>query len=142
MESFFSGGLDQVAERFFDTRLARAIREGTTALSDDLGELRGYLRTIDEMLEEKARDLEASWAVARETATEIETLQALEQTVVEQVITVAAGSLGEVRTKLAIWRAVASGSEDDNLRSPLSRLVLSIERDIERLEDVRASRQA
>ena len=109
------------------------MREGTSALPDDLGKLRGYLRMIGALLEEKARELEPSWEQACAAAAEIVTLQDLETSVAERAIGVRAESLDQVRSKLAIWRALAAGSEDGDLRSPQSRLVLSIEADLERL---------
>ena len=42
-----------------------------------------------------------------------------------------------MRAKLAIWRALAAGGEDGDLRSPQSRLILSVEADLERLGCVR-----
>jgi len=122
-----------VTEQYLDINLLRAMREGTSALPADLGKLRGYLRMIGALLEEKARELEPSWEQACAAATEIATLQDLEMSVAERAISVRAESLEQVRAKLAIWRALASGGEDGDLRSPPSRLVLSIEADLERL---------
>jgi hypothetical protein len=122
-----------VTEQYLDINLMRAMREGTSALPGDLGKLRGYLRTIAALLEEKARELEPSWEQACAAAAEIGTLQQLESTVAERAIAVRADSLEQVRAKLAIWRALAAGSEDGDLRSSQSRLVLSIEADLERL---------
>jgi hypothetical protein len=122
-----------VTEKHLDTNLLRAMREGASALPSDLGKLRGYLRLIGSLLEEKAAELEASWEQACAVAAEIATLQELEASVAERAIAVRAQSLEQVRVKLAIWRALASGCEDGDLRSPQSRLVLSIDADLERL---------
>jgi hypothetical protein len=122
-----------VTEQFLDTNLLRALREGTSALPADLGKLRGYLRMIGALLEERACELEPSWEQACAAAAEIATLQDLEISVAERAIGVRAESLEQVRAKLAIWRALASTGEDRDLRSPHNRLVLSIEADLERL---------
>jgi hypothetical protein len=124
-----------VTEQHLDINLLRAMREGTSALPADLGKLRGYLRMIGALLEEKARELEPSWEQACAAAAEIATLQDLETSVAERAISVRAESLEQVRAKLAIWRALVSGGEDGDLRSPRSRLVLSIEADLERLSN-------
>lgn len=122
-----------VTEQYLDINLVRALRTGTSALPEDLAKLRGYLRMIGSLLEEKARELEPSWELACAAAAEIVTLQDLESAVAERAISVRAGSIDDVRAKLAIWRALAAGSEDGDLRSPMNRLVLSIEADLERL---------
>ena len=67
-----------VTEQYLDINLMRAMREGTSALPADLGKLRGYLRMIGALLEEKARELEPSWEQACAAAAEIGTLQELE----------------------------------------------------------------
>lgn len=117
----------------FDTHLVRAIREGTSALPGDLARLRGYLGMIGALLEEKARELEPNWEQACAIEAEIATLQALEASVAERAIGVRAGSVDEVRAKLAIWRALVAGGELCELRSASSRLILSVEADLERL---------
>ena len=122
-----------VTERHLDISLLRAMREGTSALPPDLGKLRGYLRMIGALLEEKARELEPSWEQACAAAAEIATLQDLEASVAERAIAVRADRLDHVRSKLAIWRALAAGSDDGDLCSPRNRLILSIEADLERL---------
>jgi hypothetical protein len=122
-----------VTEQQLDINLVRAIREGTSALPADLGKLRGYLRMIGTLLEEKARELEPSWEQACASAAEIATLQDLEASVAERAIAVRAESLDQIRAKLAIWRALAAGCDDGDLRSPRSRLILSVEADLERL---------
>ena len=48
-------------------------------------------------------------------------------------IAVPADGLDGVRTKLAIWRALAAGAEDGDMRTPRNRLILSVEADLERL---------
>ena len=123
-----------VTEQYLDINLVRAMREGTSALPADLGKLRGYLRMIGALLEEKARELEPSWEQACTTAAEIATLQDLE------VVGRGAddrGARGEHRARCApSWRSGGrsrAGGEDGDLRSPRSRLVLSVEADLERL---------
>ena len=122
-----------VTEQYLDINLVRALREGTSALPADLGKLRGYLRMIGALLEEKARELEPSWEQACASAAEIATLQDLETAVAERTIAVRSDGIEQVLAKLAIWRALAAGGEDADLLSPQSRLVLSVEADLERL---------
>jgi hypothetical protein len=88
---------------------------------------------VGSLLAEKAAELEPSWAVACATAAEIETLQRLEQTVAERAIGVRAENIEEVRAKLAIWRSLAAGAEEGDMRTPRNRLILSIDADLERL---------
>jgi len=126
-----------VTEQYLDINLVRAMREGTSALPADLGKLRGYLRMIGALLEEKARELEPSWEQACASAAEITTLHNLETAVAERAIAVRSEGIEQVLTKLAIWRALAAGGEDGDLRSPQSRLVLSVEADLERLATAR-----
>lgn len=116
-----------------DYRLVRALRQGTDALPDDIAQLRCYMRMIGTLLAEKAAELEPSWEQACAAAAEIETLQNLEAAVAERAIAIRAESLETVRGKLAIWRALGPGSEDDDMRSPRNRLILSVEADLERL---------
>ena len=116
-----------------DYRLVRALRQGTDALPDDIAELRGYMRMIGTLLAEKAAELEPSWEQACAAAAEIETLQDLETSVAERAIAIRAESLATVRGKLAIWRALGPASDDDDMRSPRNRLILSVEADLERL---------
>jgi hypothetical protein len=116
-----------------DYRLVRAIRQGTDALPDDVGQLRGYMRMIGTLLAEKAAELEPSWEQACAAAAEIETLQNLEVAVAERAVAIRAESLETVRGKLAIWRALGPASDDDDMRSPRNRLILSVEADLERL---------
>lgn len=106
---------------------------GASALPDDLDRLRGYMRMIGALLEEKAQEIEPSWGLACLAAREIETLQGLGTAVVERATAVRARSLDEVRAKLAIWRAYAASNDEADLRSPQSRLVLSVDADLERL---------
>jgi hypothetical protein len=120
-------------EAKLDYRLLRAMRNGTSALPGDLGQLREYLRTIEVLLAEKAAELEPSWEQACAAAAEIATLQDLEATVAERAIAVRAESLKDVQAKLAIWRALAPGAEEGDMRTPRNRLILSIEADLERL---------
>jgi hypothetical protein len=116
-----------------DYRLLKAIRGGAEALPDDIGCLRGYLRTIETLLADKAGELEPSWDQACAVAAEIETLQALETTVAERAIAIRAETLETVRGKLAIWRVLSPGTEDESAESPRNRLVASVVRDIDRL---------
>jgi hypothetical protein len=124
-------------EAKLDYQLVHAMRRGAGALPGDLGQLRNYLRTIETLLAEKAAELEPSWEQACAAASEIITLQELEATVAERVIAVRAESLKDVRTKLAIWRALAPGAEEGDLRTQRNRLILSVEADLERLERTR-----
>ena len=91
------------------------------------------MRMIDTLLAEKAAELEPSWEQACAAAAEIETLQNLEVAVAERAIAIRAGSLDTVRGKLAIWRALGPGSDDDHMCTPRNRLILSVEADLERL---------
>lgn len=119
-------------ETKLDNRLVRAIREGAEALPDDLTLLCRYLRMIDGLLAEKAAELDNSWTQACASAAEIDTLHALEAAVAERAIAVRAKDLSEMLAKLSIWRALASGDPDADLGTPRSRLVLSVEADLER----------
>jgi hypothetical protein len=116
-----------------DDRLVRALREGKQVLPADLGQLRSYLRLIAGLLAEKADEVEADWEQACLAAAELDTLQTLETAVAERAITVRSDTLDEVRSKLEIWRALAAGDEDCDLRAPRNRLILSVEADLERL---------
>lgn len=116
----------------FDTTLVRAITGGAGALPADLGKLRGYLQVIGALLEEKAVDLEPTWEQACASAAEIAILYDLEASVAERAAAIRAGSMRDVRTKLAIWRRLAP-TDDVSARSPRDRLILSIETDLERL---------
>lgn len=120
-----------------DNRLVRSLHEGIDVLPDDLGELNAYLRTITNLLEEKAGDLEPSWEMLCSAAAEIETLQELESTVTERVIAVRSRNLDDVRGKLEFWRALAASSDDCEMTDPRNRLILSIEADLERLTSSR-----
>jgi hypothetical protein len=121
-----------------DDRLVRALREGKQVLPADLGQLRSYLRLIAGLLAEKSEEVEADWEQACLAAAELDTLQTLETAVAERAITVRSDTLDEVRSKLEIWRALAAGDEDCDLRAPRNRLILSVEADLERL--MRAAR--
>jgi hypothetical protein len=115
-----------------EMELMRAVRGGSSVLPEDLGRLRGYLRMIGTLLEEKANELEPSWEQACAAAAEIRTLQELEQSVAERAIAIRAQTVDEVRSKLAIWRAIAPDCDCDD-DSPRNRLVLSVEADLERI---------
>ena len=115
-----------------DYLLVRALRDGSQALPGDIRALRGYLTMIGTLLEEKATELEPSWEQACAVAAEIETLQALELAVAERAIALPADSIEAVRGKLAIWQAL--GPEADECpESPRSRLIRSVQADLERL---------
>ena len=120
-------------EAKIDCLLVRALREGSEALPGDIRALTGCLAMIATLLEEKAAELEPSWEQVCAVAAEIETLQSLEVAVAERAIAIRADTLETVRGKLAIWRALAPGAEDENMTSPRNRLILSVEADIERL---------
>ena len=115
-----------------DYLLVRALRDGSQALPGDLRALRGYLAMIGTLLEEKATELEPSWEQACAVAAEIETLQALELAVAERAIALPADSIEAVRNKLAIWQALEPDA-DDSAESPRSRLIRSVEADLERM---------
>lgn len=115
-----------------DIQLVRALREGAAALPGDLDRLRSYMSLIGTLLEEKAGELEPSWEAACAAAAEIETLQTLELTVAERAIATGADTLLAVRTKLAIWKALSAGADED-MAAPRNRLILSIESDLHRL---------
>ena len=115
-----------------DYVLVRALRDGSQALPGDIRALRGYLTMIGTLLEEKATELEPSWEEACAAAAEIETLQTLELAVAERAIALPADSIDAVRGKLAIWQAL--GPEADECPdSPRSRLIHSVQADLERL---------
>lgn len=115
-----------------DVQLVRALKEGAGVLPADLERLRGYMSMIGGLLEEKANELEPSWNAACAAAAEIQTLQDLEASVAERAIETAADTLRAVRTKLAIWKVLSLGSEEDP-SAPRNRLILSIEDDLHRL---------
>lgn len=116
-----------------DDRLVRALREGASALPEDLTRLRAYLRMIDALLAEKAAEIEPSWTLACAAAAEVETLHTLETAVAERAIATHARDIGEVRAKLEIWRSLAAGAADGDMASPRNRLVMSVEADLERI---------
>jgi hypothetical protein len=124
-----------------DYRLFRAIRRGPGELPGDLDTLRGYLRTIAVLLHEKATEVEPTWEEACAATAEIAALQSLEATVAERAIGVRARSLDEVRAKLAIWRALGPGAQDDEPSAPRNRLILSVEADLARLAAPRCAPQ-
>ena len=115
-----------------DYLLVRALSDGSQALPGDIRALRGYLAMIGTLLEEKATELEPSWQQACAAAAEIETLQALELAVAERVIALPADSIEAARAKLAIWQALGPDG-DDCAEGPRSRLIRSVEADLERL---------
>ena len=116
-----------------DDRLLRAMKEGCDALPGDLDRLAGYLSIVTSLLAERAAELEPSWAMARAAAAEIETLQMLEHAIAERAISVRAATLHEVRSKLAIWHALAPGADDGDPGAPRNRLIHSIDVDLARL---------
>lgn len=115
-----------------DNRLVRALREGQQALPSDLARLNGYMKLIGALLEEKAAELEPTWALALAAAAEVETLQDLETAVAGRACAVEACSIAGVLTKLAIWQALPS-EEEPTETSLRDRLVLSVRSDLERL---------
>lgn len=115
-----------------DVQLVRAIREGVGALPADLERLRSYVTLIEHLLEEKARELEPSWEAACDTAAEIETLHALEDTVTERAIGIEASTLTGIRAKLAIWKVLVLHAEDE-LDALRNQLILSIGADLDRM---------
>lgn len=115
-----------------DVQLVRALKEGVPALPGDLERLRAYMALIGRLLEEKANELEPTWEGACAAAAEIETLQVLETNVAERAINTTADTLGAVRNKFAIWKALSVGVDEDE-DTPRNRLILSIENDLQRL---------
>lgn len=122
-----------------DNQLMRALREGSGALPLDLNRLHEYLQLIDGLLSEKAHEREPDWAAELAAAAEIETLQGLEQAVLEKAMDVPARTLGGVLTKLAIWASLEPG-EEAGTPSHRDRLVDSVRRDIERIARISAVR--
>jgi hypothetical protein len=120
-----------------DNQLMRALREGSCALPLDLNRLYGYLELIIGLLSEKARECDPVWTEELISAAEIETLQVLENAVVEKAIDVPARTLGGVQTKLAIWAFLEAG-EDADTPSHRDRLVESVRKDIERIARISA----
>lgn len=116
-----------------DDQLLRALQEGPAALPDDLNRLFGYLRLIGMLLAEKAQEHEPEWRLALISAAEIETLQNLEQLVVEKAIRVPARTLWSLQAKFAIWATLQPEGEDFPAVPARDRLVESARRDIERL---------
>lgn len=121
-----------------DYLLVRALSDGSQALPGDIGALRGYLAMIETLLEEKATELEPSWEQACAVAAEIETLQALEMAVAERAIAVPADNIEAIRGKLALWQ-VLTPDTDEPADSKRTRLIRSIEADLERLSRCPAS---
>lgn len=117
-----------------DNALVRAMRGGHGALPECPRRLAGYLRTIERLLAEKAREHETNWDEACVAAKEVETLQALATAVAERVIAMRGDDLPAVLAKLALWRDLAPAGEDDACaRAQRDRLVLSVEADLVRL---------
>jgi hypothetical protein len=114
-------------------RTEPALRCGAP-LADDLGALGDYLAMLGVLLAEKAAEHEPSWEAACAAAAEIETLQAFESAVAERAIALRAGSIAEVRAKLAIWRALTPGAEEVDPDSARDRLILSVEADLAALD--------
>jgi len=117
----------------FDNGILAVLQAGGGALPADLGLLSDCLQTLGILLGEKAVELEPSWSDALVDAAEIETLLALEVAVAERAIGIPAASLGDLRAKVAIWRALGEGGADAEPGAPRERLLLSIEADLGRL---------
>ena len=117
----------------FDNGILAVLQAGGGALPADLGLLSDCLQTLGILLGEKAVELEPSWSDALVDAAEIETLLALEVAVAERAIGIPAASLGDLRAKVAIWRALDEGGADAEPGAPRERLLLSIEADLARL---------
>lgn len=109
-----------------DQPLVRALQSGASALPEDIDRLIGYMRLIQQLLGEKAGEVEPTWALACAGAAEVQTLQDLESAVVERAIGLRLGDLDGVLTKFAIWRALV----DDGHARQRDRLVMSIESDL------------
>jgi hypothetical protein len=117
-----------------DYRQAGSALQCSAALADDLGALGDYLAMLGVLLAEKAAELEPSWEAACAAGAEIETLQAFEGAVAERAIALRAGSIAEIRAKLAIWRALTPGAEEADPESARDRLILSVEADLAALD--------
>lgn len=125
-----------MSDTLLDDKLLRALSEGMGALPEDLAQLAGYLRLIDELLNEKADEHEDSWRQLAASAAEIETLLALQIAVVERAIATRAETLPAVLLKFAVWRAYSDGDAQDDVAEPAAprnRLVHSIEADLQRI---------
>lgn len=106
--------------------LVRALQSGASALPADIDRLAGYMALIQELLGEKAVEVEPTWALACDSAAEVETLQDLERAVVERAVGLRLHDLGDVLAKFAIWRALV----DEGHGRLRDRLVMSIESDL------------
>lgn len=122
---------------FMKSPLTRALNEGVRALPEDLGQLVEYLRFIEDLLREKAQEHEPNWDLVEASGAEIETLQRLEATVVDQAVLLRADTLEAVLLKFEIWRGLGQAGEgadgDGGKASPRDRLMLSAEADLVRL---------
>jgi hypothetical protein len=116
-----------------DGGLMRVLRGGIAALPEDLFRLRDYLMMTNDLLAEKAQEVETNWALACAAAAEIETLQRLEALVVEKAAAVPAGSFRDVLAKLDIWEALGPSEAETECGPQRDRLVQSARADIERL---------
>lgn len=111
--------------------LARALRDGTASLPDDLHQLHADLKLVGELLAEKALEHEPTWTLAKVSAAEIEALQKLERIVALKVSETGAEGLPDILAKLAIWELLVSGSDGGDDNSVSHRLVRSVRRDLE-----------
>lgn len=116
-----------------DEGLVGALRAGPDVLPNDLSALAECLRTIAILLAEKAGELEPSWSEARAVAAEVETLLDLEAAVAARAAAIPAATIDDVRTKLAIWKALVAGSEGEAGDPAGVGMILSIEADLDRL---------
>lgn len=115
-----------------DERLLAALRSERD-LPGDLAALGDCLQTVGVLLAEKASELEPSWGEARAIAAEIETLLTLEDAIAERACAIRAGSLGELRAKFAILRALDDGGPAADAGAGRDRLIRSIGDDLDRL---------
>jgi hypothetical protein len=119
---------------FLDDTLLRALRQGPEALPDDAGRLLHYLRLIDQLLAEKATEQCASWREICAAAAEIETLQQAQLAIGERAIGVTARDVTAVQLKLEIWSQLPCEEDCREGVSVRDRLIVSVHRDLHRLQ--------
>lgn len=116
--------------------LTRALRDGPSALPDDLEALVRHLLMLEGLLAEKAAELEPTWALSQASAAEIDIQLQLQEMIVERAIGLRAEAIEGVLAKLTIWRTLSDGAEGEmraDAPPRLNRLILSIEADLIRL---------
>ena len=124
--------------------LTRALRDGPSALPDNLETLVRHLLMLEGLLAEKAVEIEPTWALSLASAAEIDVLLQLQELIVERAIGLRAEAIEGVLANLTIWRTLSDGAEGEiSAGAPprLNRLVLSIEADLVRLRRGAARRR-